>query len=377
MLCPRAEPLVMGNKIGVMGGLKETAVSSGMVMMFRRHCLFVMVFVAASCSSSRSNTTNGGGAGGRGARGGGAAGETSGGAGPEGTGGVAVEGAGGVAGIGGTMGRAGAPGVGGAAGGAQVHAPCTLPDAQVNAFLDLEVRGEGFEAHEGRTIHVFSRVNSGGILGTASAQIAGGTFRVRFAGGVRRGAEGQDVSWFVDADGDGQCNTARGDDPGFQAIDPFDPPGAQALALVVSDNHATSPRVRGACDGTRPFEEMSDLALAATGFADHDGATIHVLTRAANGAVLGSGQATVAGGGWSMVFPHAYSQFTYQDILWFVDSDSDALCTPADHRGNLATNASTSTGNAVVTMPISDNHRTATARNADVCIVMNGCPIAP
>ena len=281
------------------------------------------------------------------------------------------------------MGQAGAPGAGGAggtdgsgaAGGAPV-ASCTLPAAQLNAFVDLEVRGEGFDAHEGRTIYLFSR-NNNGILGTASARIAGGAFEVRFAGGARRATEGQDVSWFVDADDDGRCNTAQGDDPGFQAIDPVDPPGTQAFAVVVVDNHATSPRVRGSCDGTRPFEEMSDLTVAAAGFADHEGATIHVLTRAVNGAVLGSGQTTVTRGGWSMVFPRAYAQFSYQEILWFVDLDSDGVCTASDHPGNLTTNAFTPNGNAVVTMPISDNHQAVTGRQADVCIVMNGCPIAP
>jgi hypothetical protein len=316
----------------------------------------IVVFVAGGCSASRSTTTDGGQTGGRGAIAGGATGESTGGA---------------------SGGGSGGGGGGGAAGGAPVDPSCTLPDAQANTFLDLEVRGEGFGAHEGRTIYLFSRANSGGILGTASAQIASGAFRSRFPGGVRRGDGRQDLSWFVDEDGDGQCNMAKGDDPGFQAIDPFDPPGVQALALVVSDNHATSPLVRGSCDGTRPFEEMSDLAVAATGFAEHDGATIHVLTRAVNGGILGFGLTTVAGGGWSAVFPRGYSQFTYQEILWFVDGDGDGVCTPGDHRGNLATNAFTATGNAVFTMPISDNHRPVTGRGADVCIVMNGCPLAP
>lgn len=123
---------------------------------------------------------------------------------------------------------------------------------------------------------------------------------------------------------------------------------------------------------------MSDLEIAATGFASHDGAIVHLLIRTnLNGAVFGSGQASVVGGAFSMRLPRAFPQFMYPDILGFVDVDGDARCTATDHPGYLAGPAGTATGNEAVALPISDNHKTATSRQADVCTVMNGCQLAP
>ena len=120
------------------------------------------------------------------------------------------------------------------------------------------------------------------------------------------------------------------------------------------------------------------MDITATGFAAHDGATVRLLTRTGqNGAVFGAGQTTIAGGKFSLHFPSAYQQFTYQEILWFVDIDGDGVCTIADHRGGVSSSAFTPTGSAAVTMPITDNHMTTTTRSADLCAIANGCQLAP
>jgi hypothetical protein len=308
----------------------------------------------------------------------GAAGGSTGGA--IGSGGVAS--AGGAGGLGGgpaSNAGSGGGGIAGASAGGAGGAPglaCQLPDSQVSQYLDLQVQGETFGAYNGRTIYVFTREDRAGMLGMGNTKIADGRFELRFPGGLRRNASAQGVSWFIDVDGDGLCNTAAGDHQGYRALEPYDPPGNPPRTVVVEDDQVTSTRVRGACDGTRPFEEMSDIVLNGSGFSEHEGARIRVLTRSTYGPAFGSGEATIVGGAWSVTFQHGYAQFTYQEVLWFVDVDGDGVCSTVDHAGNLGTNAFTPKGNAVVTMPVPDNHRTKTARNVDVCVVMNGCPLA-
>jgi hypothetical protein len=162
-------------------------------------------------------------------------------------------------------------------------------------------------------------------------------------------------------------------------VAPFDPTGMDPLVLTVTGGDLSdSGKIRGTCDGTIPFEEMSNLEIAATGFASHDGAIVHLLIRTnVNGAVFGSGWASVVGGAFSLRLPRAFPQFTYPDILWFVDVDGDARCTATDHPGYYAAPAATATGNEAVALRINDNHETATSRHADVCTVMNGCQLAP
>jgi hypothetical protein len=123
---------------------------------------------------------------------------------------------------------------------------------------------------------------------------------------------------------------------------------------------------------------MADMNVTGLGFKAHEGAIVHLLTRSfQNGAVFGRGEAPVAAGGFAFRLPHAFVSFTYQEVFWYVDADGDGACTTADHRGYTVTAAFRPTGNEALDQPITDNHVVTSARGADVCIVMNGCLLAP
>jgi hypothetical protein len=124
---------------------------------------------------------------------------------------------------------------------------------------------------------------------------------------------------------------------------------------------------------------MFDFIVTGSGFASHDGRRVHLLTRTAvNGAIFGSDVATVMNGSFSFTFPKGFEWVSYQEVFWFVDEDGDGICTAAvDHPGYAVTPAFTPLENVPVTMPITDNHATRSARRADVCVVMNGCQLAP
>lgn len=332
----------------------------------RRFGLTILLLLMAGEGCSGSSTAAGDGGPGAGGSGGfaglgGAAGIDGGGSG----GGVAGAGGGGASG-----------GSGGTGGG--VDLSCVRSDTQLHRFLNLDVRGDGFGAHEGQAVHLVTRTNSSGVIGAGTVTVEGGGFTVHFESGYERNTS-QQLIWFADQDGDGTCNPAMGDHMGYVAVGPFDPAANDALAVSVSDNHVTD--VAGdttVCSANRAFGGMVDMNVMASGFAAHEGSTVHVLTRTfQNGAVFGRGQATVASGGFSLRFPRGFVVQTYQEVFWFVDVDGDGVCTATDHPGYTVTAAAVPTANQPFDQMISDNHTAMSARAADVCVVMNGCPIAP
>lgn len=267
---------------------------------------------------------------------------------------------------------------GGAEGGV---AACDGVDASIAspAYADMTITATGFAEHEGRTVFVVTRSNSSGVLGARSATVMAGAFAFRFPKGYQRSAD-QDLLWFIDADGDGVCNTDVGDHTGYLLVNAVDPAGSDALEVAITDNHVrTTSRNVDICNPAAPFGEMMDFNITGSGFQAHEGQHVHLLTRTAyNGAIFGSGEAVVTGGGFAFHFPKGYERLTYQEMLLFVDVDGDGACMDGtDHTGYMATSAFNPVQIAPIDEQVTDNHKSKTARNADVCVVMNGCQVAP
>jgi hypothetical protein len=242
-------------------------------------------------------------------------------------------------------------------------------------YADLNVTASGFAEHEGHAVLVVTRSNSSGVLGARSATVTGGGFAFRFPKGYQR-SEDQELLWLIDADGDGLCNTDAGDHTGYLLVNAVDP-GSNALDVLITDNHVrTTSRNDDICNPAVPFGEIMDINITGKGFEAHDGQRVHLLTRRTyNGAIFGSSEAVVTGGGFAFHFPKGYMRSTYQEILLFVDVDGDGVCVPGtDHTGYSATSAFDL---APVDEQVTDSHMSKTARNADVCVVMNGCQVAP
>jgi hypothetical protein len=251
---------------------------------------------------------------------------------------------------------------------------CSGVDVQNRRFVDLNVRGESFSSHDGRTVYLVTRTSPTVVLGAASATVVAGGFAVHLEGGYDRSSS-QQLLWFVDQDGDGKCALASGDHMGYLALDPVDPVANDSLDLVISDNHVSDvPGSPDPCSGASPFADMSDMSVTASGFEAHEGAAVQLLTRSLQtGAVFGRGQATVAAGGFGFRFPRAFVSFTYQEVFWYVDLDGDGACTAADHPGYAVTSAARPTGNEPFDLSITDNHTGTSVGGADVCTVMNDC----
>ena len=246
-------------------------------------------------------------------------------------------------------------------------------------YLDLNVTASGFDAHEGLPVYVVTGLANGGVLGVGSATVVGGGFTLHFAGGYQRNRN-QAIVWFVDTNRDGICATADGDHIGYLAAAAFNPAANESLDLTITDNHVdTTPGFPESCSRTRPFGDMLDMNILASGFGPHEGQTVHLVTRPVqNGAIFAAGTASVVGGGFAFHFRRAFARFTYQEIFWFVDVDGDGLCTTGvDHPGYTITAAFSPIGTDPIDMPISDNHIDSSARGANVCLVMNGCRLAP
>jgi hypothetical protein len=262
------------------------------------------------------------------------------------------------------------------------RAACEGVDAGAGAapqYLDMDITGSGFAEHEGQAVLLVIRTENSRVLGVGKATVAGGGFALHFPKGYRR-ASNQEILWLVDADGDDVCNAAAGDHTGYLVAGGFDPVGSAAFAVAISDNHVNvTPREPNLCDPALPFGTMLNFNVTGSGFAAHDGRTVHLLTRTAtNGAIFGSGAAVVSGGGFTFYFRRGYERFTYQEIFWFVDVDGDGTCVAGtDHTGYITSSGENPTQDVSVEMAVTDNHATQSARQADVCIVMNGCPLAP
>jgi hypothetical protein len=246
-------------------------------------------------------------------------------------------------------------------------------------YLDLDVTASGFAQHEGQTVFLVTRASIAGVLGSGSAKVTGGAFAFHFPKGYKRASD-QEILWLIDADGDGVCDAAAGDHTGYAVVSATDPPTAAPIAIAISDNHLqTTSSGANFCIAGAPFGDMFDLNITGTGFDAHEGRTVHLLTRNLyNGAIFGSGYAVVAGGGFAFHFPRGVERFTYQEIFFFVDIDGDGKCAPGtDHPGYTTTPGFNPTQNIPLDMQVMDNHMAESARGADVCVVMNGCQLAP
>ena len=161
-------------------------------------------------------------------------------------------------------------------------------------------------------------------------------------------------------------------------IGPFDPAGNDTISTAIVHNDVGGiPGETNPCAGVRPFGDMADINLNAPGFEAHEGAPVYLLTRnGLNGFVFARGESTITSGRFGFYFPRAYARGLAQEIFWFVDADGDRVCTSSDHRGYAVTPVSTTQPDTVY-LEITDNHATESARGADVCVVLNGCPLAP
>jgi hypothetical protein len=261
-------------------------------------------------------------------------------------------------------------------------AACEGVDASVAGnppYVDLNITASGFAEHEGKAVFLVTRVGLGGVIGTGSATVRGGAFTLRFPMGYRRSSD-QEVLWLIDADSDGLCNAAAGDQTGYVLISAVDPAGTDALDVAITDNHlpTTSHNV-DLCNPAQPFGEMLDMNILGKGFEAHEGRAVHVLTRTLyNGAIFGSGEAVIAGGGFALNFQKGYQRSSYQEVFLFVDVDGDGRCLPGtDHTAYVATSAFNPLRIEPIDEQVTDNHAAKSARNADVCVVMNGCQLAP
>jgi hypothetical protein len=78
-------------------------------------------------------------------------------------------------------------------------------------FLDLNITGVGFQAHEAQRIRVVTfDPRDGTPLGDGIATIRDGTFYLHFPNGYYEFSY-QRVFYYVDVNGDGQCDVASGD----------------------------------------------------------------------------------------------------------------------------------------------------------------------
>lgn len=246
-------------------------------------------------------------------------------------------------------------------------------------YLDMDISAAGFAEHEGRAVFLVTRTDAWDVLGVGRATVVGGRFAFHFPKAYQR-ALSQEVLWFVDGDGDGLCTGAAGDHSGYLVAGPFDPAGNDAVAVALSDNHVrVSPQGADLCAPAMAFADMLDIDVTASGFEAHDGRTVYLLTRsAANGAIFGAGRATIAAGGFALHLPKAFVADTYQEVFWFVDEDADGTCAGGtDHTGTMVTSAFWPTENVPYDLRLTDNHALESGRHADVCVVMNGCQLAP
>jgi hypothetical protein len=246
-------------------------------------------------------------------------------------------------------------------------------------YVDLNISASGFTEHEGQTVFLVTRSNTYGVLGSGSAVVSGGAFAFHFPRGYQRASD-QQIIWLLDADGDGVCDAAAGDHTGFLLVSATDPPGAEPVAVAISDNHVQmTPSGANLCNPAFPFGDMLDMNVTGTGFDADEGRTVHLLARTVdNGAIFASGDAVIASGGFVLHFPRGFERFTYEEIFFFVDVDGDGRCVVGtDHPGYTVTAAFNPTQNIPVDVPLMDNHMAQSARGADVCAVMDGCQLAP
>jgi hypothetical protein len=131
---------------------------------------------------------------------------------------------------------------------------CAAPSIDVGVrdgvrnFLDLVVMGQGFEEHEGKRVHVFTRESSSNApLGYGSALVQDGRFTIRFPDGYARFSY-QLVFHYVDVNGDGRCAEAMGDHVGYRITNGFNPSTNEPLEMMYTHTHVSASRNEQVCD---------------------------------------------------------------------------------------------------------------------------------
>jgi hypothetical protein len=236
------------------------------------------------------------------------------------------------------------------------------------AFIDAVVRGDGFDAYEGRSVRLTARTLDGAArLGVARAQIIGGRFTMRLPAGIQRQAA-PELLWFVDADGDGKCGTGGGDLLGYTTPDAFDPPANEPAAISIAASAVTA--VPGTVDVCAAIEPLPTMTVTGTGFVEDERTPIYVMSRMLSGATVGVWPTHTSAGALPAL---TFERRPGQEVLWYANHSIDGICAAADgpHTGAASTAGSDPAGN--LTLPITDNHATATPGGADVCAVVNGC----
>jgi len=211
----------------------------------------------------------------------------------------------------------------------------------------------------------------GGMGGSLSAGAAG-TGLSAGSGGTTSGGGSRGIS--IDA---GDAGNA-GDDGSVMDSGSTPPPdgedGADADATFAGDRDPLGDAPPAACeaiDGGTPAQPAHlDLNINASGFAEHEGQTVLLVTRASGEGVLGSGRATVKAGAFTFHFPKGYRRATAQEVLWLLDADGNGVCDEAagDHTGFAVVSSFDPPGDAAAAITISDNHVRTTASGGALCI---------
>ncbi len=113
----------------------------------------------------------------------------------------------------------------------------------------------------------------------------------------------------------------------------------------------------------------ADMTITASGFAEHEGRSVFLVTRANISGVIGARSVTVTGGRFAFRFPKGYKRSSEQDLLWLIDADGDGRCNTdaGDHTGYLRVNAANPAGSDALEVAITDNHVRTTSGGVDIC----------
>jgi len=245
-------------------------------------------------------------------------------------------------------------------------APYAARAAEKHAYLDAVVRGEGFDAYEGRSVQLVARtVGSAARLGAARAQIIGGGFTMLLPAGIQRQAA-PELLWFVDADRDGKCTAGSGDLLGYTTPGAFDPAADEVAAVSIS---AATAAVPGNVDVCAANQSLPTLVVTGTGFTVDPLVPIFVVTRLPSGAPIGIFATHIAGGALPAV---TFERRPGQEVLWYADAQNEGTCMSTSAvQGSVSTAGSDPTAN--VSLAITDNGVATTSGGDDVCAVMYGC----
>jgi len=249
----------------------------------------------------------------------------------------------------------------------EMCAPYAARAFEKRAFIDQIVRGEGFDAFEGRYVRLAARTAGGATkLGSARAKVFGGRFTMLLPAGIPRQVA-PELLWFVDADGDNKCSATSGDLLGYTTPDAFDPPANEPATVSIGPAAATVP---GNVDVCAAFEAPPTMTVTGAGFAVDERHPFFVITRMPSGARLGAFGTHVSGG--ALPAGLTFERRPGQEVVWYDDASGIGECVAANaHTGVASTAGADPAGN--LTLPITDTRAATTPGGDDVCAVINGC----